>query len=398
MKVAFGIPLLTSPYYMEYIKPTIDNNYGNIENKISNYVNFNNITEFCWVSSKRNFLDLDITEDIINSSVSLDEIMRIVSKSRDVSFIKNDRDQYGYQKNDDKFVRLTVNDMTGIVSLRYFDGGDRDIGKISMTYKFTLPIKYFANYIFKNSSSIIEKAIMFEGRNSGIREAKLWLYLLCKDIPEELVYKFLSLTKERGDILIHSNNKKTVLFSVCSNTMIFTPDLKSKSNVDFMSSCIAADDKLKNQIIKAYPDKIGKRNRYSAPYILLKRKMRSAETETNYIENINYICNGLSTYIHNGIKTPANISKVVISDSFRDISMKAFDTLKNQLTFDVYYMISNTMAKVIKKYHKSTECPFFGLNNEGIEKALVSKEFDIAIFNNTFFNSYAGIFSDEIRL
>lgn len=394
MKVAFGIPLFPSDYYMSTMRKNIFNEDG-----VNNYLRLTNLSDFTWKSSRSNFLDLEIKEPVISPESSLKEIMEYNSKSKNILFTKNTRDIFGYRVNDDNFSRLIFDEDNNTVYLE--DSCDDEIyplGRLNNAVKFTIPLKYFASYIINNNKCLIEDALIVEGRNSGIIGSVLWIYILCRDIPEELIYKFLALTKNRGEILITENVNDTILFSVCSNTLIFTPDLKSKSRTDFMGACVDADDHLEKQITKAYPTKDSARNRFSTPYILLKRRLRAAETETNYLETIGYICTGLVSYISNGSRTPAHISRIVISDSFKDTSMKVFDSIKNQLSFDVHYMIANGLAKSVKKYHKSTKCPFYGGDRNFIEKSVLGPEFRFAIHNHEFFSSYAGIFSNDVRL
>ena len=113
-----------------------------------------------------------------------------------------------------------------------------------------------------------------------------------------------------------------------------------------------------------------------------KRLKLGDSSDINYLETIGYICTGLVSYISNGSRTPAHISRIVISDSFRDTSMKVFDSVKNQLSFDVHYMIANGLAKSVKKYHKSTKCPFYGGDRNFIEKSVLGPEFRFAIHNH----------------
>lgn len=394
MKVAFGIPLYPSDYYRDKIRENIFNESG-----MNNYLRLTNLSDFTWKSSRSNFLDLEIKEPVIDPDSSLEKIMEYNSKSKNVLFTKNTRDMFGYRNNNDNFSKLIFDEDNDIIYLRNCHNGViYQLGRLAKHIKFTLPLKYFASYIINSEKCLIEDAIIIEGRNSAILEAVVWIYILCRDIPEELIYKFLALTKERGEILITENVNETILFSICSNTLIFTPDLKSRSNTDFMGACVDADERLEDQIKKAYPIKDSTRNRFSAPYILLKRKLRIAEAETNYLETIGCICTGLVSYTSNGIRKPAHISRIMISDNFKNTSMTVFDSIKNQLNFDVHYMIANGLAKAVKKYQKSTQCPFYGGDRDFIEKHALGPEFRYGIHNHEFFSSYAGIFSNDIRL
>ena len=65
MKVAFGIPLFPSDYYMSTLRKNIFNEDG-----VNNYLRLTNLSDFTWKSSRSNFLDLEIKEPVISPESS----------------------------------------------------------------------------------------------------------------------------------------------------------------------------------------------------------------------------------------------------------------------------------------------------------------------------------------
>ena len=407
MKLIFAFPLssepiLTSSKYKNIITVPTDIDrvvyLGSVigldfyNNAATNRIDPTSKSNFLYIKDKTNDIKVLNKKNIDLFDVSQGLSGNDVIKTKQHKSIK----RYNYTYSDkiitnSSISKVIINQSDNILS---FSDGSK-IYDLCKLYNTELnPFKYFSSYIISNMHNKIDVEMMFvKGLNKYKKGVNYWIYIIADHVPDYIVFSFLKLTYQRGNVEIFLNKYGSICFSLLDGLLTILPSIPILDGK--LKNMNDEQERILNQFDKAYSLNVKSRNRFCNPMNLLRKQLRDVDRFSNY-ENI--ITDLISLIFkpngktENGIEKITKISSLAFDKSILDISSKSFDTIENILKTDISKRIIYECSYVCKKNFKS-KCRSFIADNDYFKKDAIGYFIDEYPFG-----SYALIFDRMIYL
>lgn len=309
------------------------------------------------------------------------EIKEVID-SRDRSLRTGDEYSYNFE-----YAELEINFKNKKIIASSRSGRSKiEVGRIIDTY--SLPFKKFAHILYKDKSRIVKRYLVSKAHfaESPV-SANYWFHIVCTDIPDDLVLSYLALTKNRGDISIFSNYKKTICISLFGGLLIISPRYNLRE--ELLDSRDKKQEGIDKAIKKAY-SKVRSANRLSLPIKRIKKAMKSFKIH-QFDFRLYRLIRLLFAYIDSDNKkfVSANVSSFKISKDVTNFTISTMDTIENIIRYHMIHILIYDSAELLNSFFGS-KCKA-KIHDMGKDPLFSTRFFD-KVINGEYMSSFASMF------